>query len=116
MKWYEELANNHKDTVVYLPSIGKSVEGRDLPAVHIGTTGATMQIYFQCQIHASKCVQIILIPRILAFHDLTIMYPAEKGTNLLLSLFIFIGEWISGATCMYIADHLVKNNGKSDQV
>ncbi len=26
------------------------------------------------------------------------------------------GEWISGAVCMYIANHLVKNYGDSDEV
>ncbi len=51
MNWYKELESNYKDIVKYVASIGKSVEGRDLPAVHIGT--GAMQIYFQCQIHAS---------------------------------------------------------------
>ncbi len=67
MQWYKRLASNHKDIVTYNASIGKSVEGRDLPAVHIGTTGK-MQIYFQCQIHASKCVQALIC---LSMHYLT---------------------------------------------
>ena len=39
-----------------MPSIGKSVEGRDMPAVHItaATAANHPKIYFQCQIHARK--------------------------------------------------------------
>ncbi len=70
MKWYEELASSNPGIVKFVASIGKSVEGRDLPAVHIGT--GAKQIYFQCQIHASKRVQIMLISSVcLSIHDLT---------------------------------------------
>ncbi|XP_065890606.1 carboxypeptidase B-like [Dysidea avara] len=58
IKWYEELANRYTDIVTYYPSIGKSYEGRDMPAVHI--TGSTapniFKIYFQCQIHAREWI------------------------------------------------------------
>jgi len=56
IKWYEEVASQYSEIVKYEPSIGKSYEGRDLPAVHI--TGSSspdvFKMYFQCQIHASE--------------------------------------------------------------
>ena len=55
VKWYDDLAKQYPTILTYVESIGKSVEGRDQPAVHI--TGSKdpnrMRIYFQCQIHAS---------------------------------------------------------------
>ena len=55
VNWYEELASNNPTIVKYVASIGKSVEGRDQPAVHIAAAGGNgNKIYFQCQIHASK--------------------------------------------------------------
>lgn len=55
MEWYADLAANNADVIKFVPSIGKSVEGRDQPAVHI-TDGwqEKDKVYFQCQIHASK--------------------------------------------------------------
>lgn len=58
--WYKDLAESkYPDIVKFIPSIGKSLEGRDQPAVHI--TGLIdpekpkdKKIYFQCQIHASE--------------------------------------------------------------
>ena len=55
VKWYQDLAEKFSDLVRFVPSIGKSYEGRDQPAVHItAATEDTKKIYFQCQIHASK--------------------------------------------------------------
>ena len=60
MEWYTELAASNPDVVKFVPSIGKSVEGRDQPAVHI-TDGwqAKDKVYFQCQIHASKMINVL---------------------------------------------------------
>ncbi len=57
--WYKNKLGNdvEKNVVKFVSSIGKSVEGRDQPAVHITAAENPenkMQIYFQCQIHASK--------------------------------------------------------------
>jgi murein tripeptide amidase MpaA len=61
VKWYEDLANNNPNIVKYVESIGKSVEGRDQPAVHIaGENPNGNKIYFQCQIHASKTFIMVL--------------------------------------------------------
>ena len=55
VKWYQALADKYPKLVTFVPSIGKSYEGRDQPAVHItADAAATKKIYFQCQIHASK--------------------------------------------------------------
>ena len=62
--WYKKLASDNPSVPIkYVESIGKSVEGRDQPAVHIGS--GDIQIYSQCQIHASKqggcaCGMVIL--------------------------------------------------------
>ena len=62
VNWYEELANNNPSIVKYFASIGKSVEGRDQPAVHIQgeENQSENKIYFQCQIHASKTLIVLL--------------------------------------------------------
>ncbi len=65
MEWYKKLADDNEDLVTYIDSIGKSVEGRDQPAIHIAAnTNSKFQIYFQCQIHASK---LVLQPGILHY-------------------------------------------------
>ena len=54
--WYSKLAMNNPDVVEFVSSIGKSVEGRDMPAIHIKSRDVTKEswkMYFQCQIHAS---------------------------------------------------------------
>ena len=58
--WYSQLSSNNPDLVQYVPSIGKSVEGRDMPAVHITASSDNdrKKIYFQCQIHASKLTHV----------------------------------------------------------
>ena len=48
---------NNTDLVKFVPSIGKSLEGRDMPAIHITATDGgehVNKIYLQCQIHARK--------------------------------------------------------------
>ena len=62
VKWYEDLASNNPTIVKYVASIGKSVDGRDQPAVHIRgeENQSGNKIYFQCQIHASKTLIMLL--------------------------------------------------------
>ena len=55
--WYEEMSGAFPQLTKFVPSIGKSLEGRDMPALHITATGGgeeVNKIYFQCQIHASE--------------------------------------------------------------
>ena len=48
VKWYQDMAEKFNDLVTFVPSIGKSYEGRDQPAVHITADAAAMKkIYFQ---------------------------------------------------------------------
>ena len=57
VKWWSELAEDNTEIVKYEESIGKSYEGRDIPAVHItANLNREKVIYFQCQIHASMCI------------------------------------------------------------
>ena len=59
-KWYRKLATDNPSLVRYVPSIGKTVEGRDMVAVHITASSAPERprIYIQCLIHASECVEM----------------------------------------------------------
>ena len=75
-----------------------------MPAVHITASSAdALKIYFQCQIHASKspcCVWILLF-----------------ALGCLATALLFnAGEWISGATCNYIASFLTENYDKNEEV
>ena len=55
VEWYQSLAEDYPDIVQYVDSIGQSIEGRDMPAVHFTkATSPKYTIYFQCQIHASE--------------------------------------------------------------
>lgn len=61
--WWDKLATDNADLVVYHESIGKSKEGRDQPAIHITSNEDpnVKTIYFQCQIHASMFVMIVAL-------------------------------------------------------
>ena len=56
VNWWLKLAEDNPDLVKYEESIGKSLEGRDMPAVRITASPNFngKKIYFQCQIHASE--------------------------------------------------------------
>lgn len=101
VKWYEEMAGIYPQLATFVPSIGKSVEGRDQPAFHITATQGkedVNKIYFQCQIHASEQSNSACM--------------GHSG----LVLEIIAGESISGATCMYIAHHLLTSYGSENRV
>jgi len=56
------LAGDNEE-VKYEESIGKSIEGRDQPAVEITAAVTDVNIiYFQCQIHASKLAALRTCP------------------------------------------------------
>ena len=54
--WYKNESVAHSALCKYNESIGKSVENRDIPALHISKvkTKDHFRIYFQCQIHGSE--------------------------------------------------------------
>ncbi len=61
-KWYKKLSENNPRIVRLVDSIGKTEEGRDIPAVHITAAAQNSEVpkfYFQCLIHASKlCIRV----------------------------------------------------------
>ncbi|KAJ3277722.1 hypothetical protein HK104_003036 [Borealophlyctis nickersoniae] len=57
--WYQTLSTQYPDLVTFVPSIGKSVEGRDIFAVRItnkASTGAKKQYWFQGLQHAREWI------------------------------------------------------------
>ena len=57
-QWYKKLSEQFPELVKFVPSIGKSLEGRDLFAVHITapTTTPKKQFYFESLIHAREWI------------------------------------------------------------
>lgn len=56
--WYKNLAAAYPTLATFVPSIGRSSEGRDQPAFHLTSTRGSNKpkIYFQCQIHAREWI------------------------------------------------------------
>ena len=49
-------ADKHPDIMKYIPSIGSTHEGREMPAVHLTASKDPnrKKVYMQCQIHARE--------------------------------------------------------------
>lgn len=60
VSWFQELSVKHSTLMEFIPSIGKSHEGRDIIAVKItsatGDRATKKQIWFQGQIHAREWI------------------------------------------------------------
>ncbi|KAJ9059094.1 hypothetical protein DSO57_1005894 [Entomophthora muscae] len=58
VKWYSEMAKKNPTAVKFVPSIGKTVEGRDTPAVHITNPNGSIKkkIWFESLIHAREWI------------------------------------------------------------
>lgn len=56
--WYGDLAKKNPAAVKFVPSIGKSIEGRDMPAVHITNPNgaAKKKVWFESLIHAREWI------------------------------------------------------------
>ena len=54
--WYRQKASENPKIMTYIPSIGKTHEGRDMPAVLITASKDPnrKKVYMQCQIHARE--------------------------------------------------------------
>ena len=54
--WYSQRPAAYPTLATYIPSIGRSYEGRNQPALHITSSRGVNKpkIYFQCQIHARE--------------------------------------------------------------
>lgn len=136
--WYKHQAKQHSKLVRYVDSIGKTHHGLDMPAVHLtaSTNPSRHKIYFQCQIHAresthhSPCTvatgtpQIPIRPTLSSIsYTVSIKFHMYSNTFVLLStssweyVYVFsTGEWISGAVCMYIVNHLLTQYNQTDAV
>eukprot|EP00834_Sanchytrium_tribonematis_P001721 NODE_44_length_33449_cov_1.575742.p21 type:complete len:244 gc:universal NODE_44_length_33449_cov_1.575742:27289-26558(-) len=57
-QWYQKLADIFPDLVEFVPSIGKSTEGRDLFAIHLTSPSkqTKKQFYFESLIHAREWI------------------------------------------------------------
>jgi murein tripeptide amidase MpaA len=79
VNWYRNFATANPSLVTWIPSIGRSFEGRDMPAIIMTSAPANApNVYMQCLIHAR--------------------------------------EWISGATCNWIANQLIADFNRGDAV
>ncbi|KAK9768072.1 hypothetical protein K7432_001608 [Basidiobolus ranarum] len=63
LKWLADLSKKHNELVSYIPSIGKSIEGRDIPALRITSkkninkgNAPKKQYYFQGLQHAREWI------------------------------------------------------------
>jgi murein tripeptide amidase MpaA len=53
---YQDLVKQYADVASWIPSIGKSIEGRDIPAVIFGASGAKKRIYYEGGQHAREWI------------------------------------------------------------
>lgn len=75
-------------------SIGKTHFGRDIMAVHItdeSASGHKPKLYFQCLLHARKCVPTFL-PDVIACTVLILSASAGTGLAIFLSIPLHQGE------------------------
>ena len=108
----------------YTQSIGKTHEGRDMPAVKLtaSTDPNRKKVYMQCQIHAReytrthKLINMLTIPLSLSPVCLSHSFCSLSLPLHLLLLHTLEGEWISGSVCMYIVEHLVNGYGNVQNV
>ncbi|KAI0244404.1 hypothetical protein L0F63_003033 [Massospora cicadina] len=58
VNWYRALAKKHPTVVKFIPSIGKSAEGRNLSAIHITNSNHKQKkkVWFQSLIHAREWI------------------------------------------------------------
>ena len=113
VNWYDELSQNFPEIVKFVPSIGKSVEGRDMPAVHITASSTNvLKIYFHAC--SAKSMQVSLAVFIQSCFLGWTVYLYRPSSHY---IYLFhAGEWISGTTCNYIANFLAENYGKNEEV
>lgn len=102
VNWYHDLAES-SPIVKYIASIGKSVEGRDMPAVHITAAECdVMKIYFQCQIHASEL--LIILPSSFIIVQ-SIMIHGYGNGNPTLNNIEWLTKWDQRWSCELVIDH-----------
>jgi len=117
--WYKQAAQDHSDVMSFVPSIGKSVEGRDMPAVHITGTksGTKSQVYFQCQIHAREWISSAVC-NFIVNHLITNYGKDQAVTDLLdrtrLSVLVFTNP--DGYEYTWKGDRMWRKNRRKDVI
>jgi murein tripeptide amidase MpaA len=83
-QWYSDLAQQYSNLVTFIPSIGKSAQGRDLFALKITGTKASKkpQIWIQGQIHAREWISGITVQFIV--NDLVSNYGKDSEATQIL--------------------------------
>ena len=58
LAWYQEVAAAYPNLVTYVPSVGKTWEGRDLAVIRVNAPNgrAKKQVYIQSNIHAREWI------------------------------------------------------------
>jgi len=56
--WYEDIASDYERITKYVPRVGLSYGGLDMPAMHITGEGGTnkAKVWFQCSIHSREWI------------------------------------------------------------
>ena len=91
--WYKSLAHKYSSSVA-VKSIGRTVAGRDILAVVIGSDTKQPAVYFQCLLHPSNVHYYYYI---IYYYD-------------------FPGEWITGPMCMYLTQILARADSSNNIV
>lgn len=95
-QWYSDMCKTHSDLTKFVPSIGKTHEGRDLFAIHLTGSKSSLfagkpkrKIWFESQIHAREWLSGTTLQYI--FHELVSNYGKNNTvTDILDSVEIVI--------------------------
>jgi len=83
VQWYKNLASEYPSITKFVASVGKSVEGRNIPAFHVTAGGDDRRkVWIQCQIHAREWISAPTCMYIV--HSLVTLYGKDKATTNLL--------------------------------
>eukprot|EP00002_Diphylleia_rotans_P010890 TRINITY_DN2154_c0_g1_i1.p1 TRINITY_DN2154_c0_g1~~TRINITY_DN2154_c0_g1_i1.p1 ORF type:complete len:339 (-),score=64.31 TRINITY_DN2154_c0_g1_i1:200-1216(-) len=86
VQYYRDLATTYRNIVTFIPSIGKSFEGRDIAAVRIkGRASGAKKIYWQGGIHARERIS----PAALAYQYMKLVtgYGSDSSATSILDTF-----------------------------
>ena len=88
--WWKKLAIRYPKEVIFNESIGKSHEGRNIPAVVITSAPDDAKvIYMQCLVHASKSDTNMENKNVTLKNKYsTITYIVHRGMDLWISLYV----------------------------
>jgi len=80
VQWYQDLHEEYPSLTTFVPSIGTTHEGRDIPAFHVTAGGEnTRKVWIQCQLHAREWVSAPTCMYIV--HNLVTMFETDEATK-----------------------------------